>query len=139
MNKYIKEFLHRGLIFGGFGPIVAAIVYLVLGFTVDGFTLTGSEVFIAVVSTYLLAFVHAGVSVFNQIEHWPIAKSILFHFAALYVAYTVVYLINAWIPFDPIVLLIYTGAFVVTYAVIWIIVLVTTRGTKKSLNDSLKG
>ena len=28
MNKYVKEFFKRGLIFSGFGPIVAGIVYL---------------------------------------------------------------------------------------------------------------
>ena len=30
MNCYVKEFLKRGLMFGGFGPIVAGIVYLIL-------------------------------------------------------------------------------------------------------------
>ena len=33
MNKYLKEFLHRGLIFGGFGPLVAGIVFLIIGLT----------------------------------------------------------------------------------------------------------
>ena len=31
MNKYVRSFLHRGLMFGGFGPIIIGIVYLVLG------------------------------------------------------------------------------------------------------------
>ena len=26
MNKYVKTYLHRGLLFGGLGPIVAGIV-----------------------------------------------------------------------------------------------------------------
>ncbi|MBQ7292305.1 MAG: hypothetical protein IJW79_01050 [Clostridia bacterium] len=49
MNKYLKEFLHRGLMFGGFGPIIMAIIYLILSYSVDGFSLSGSEVFVAVV------------------------------------------------------------------------------------------
>ena len=39
MNKYLKIFLHRGLIFGGFGPIVVGIVYFILGQTLEGFSL----------------------------------------------------------------------------------------------------
>ena len=74
MNKYLKAFLHRGLIFGGFGPIVMAIIYLILSFSIDGFLVGGVELFTAAISTYVLAFVHAGASVFNQIESWPIAK-----------------------------------------------------------------
>ena len=32
MNKYLKEFFHRGLIFGGFGPIILGIVFAILKF-----------------------------------------------------------------------------------------------------------
>lgn len=137
MNKHLKSFLHRGLIFGGFGPIVTGIVFLILGATLEGFSLTGFEVFLAVISTYLLAFVHAGASVFNRIEHWGIAKSVLCHFAVLYAAYTAVYLCNSWIPFEPLVILIYTGIFVLTYAVIWLSVFISTRATKRRLNERL--
>lgn len=45
MNKYVKEFLHRGLMFGGFGPIIAGIVYLILSYTLNNFSLSGSTVF----------------------------------------------------------------------------------------------
>ena len=81
MNKYAKSFIIRGAIFGGFGPVVTAIVLA----CIPDVTLTGGEVLMAVVSTYLLAFVQAGVSVFNQIEHWPVAKSLFCHFGSLYV------------------------------------------------------
>ena len=80
MNKYLKAFLHRGLIFGGFGPIVVGIIYLILSMTLDSFSVSGKEMFFAIISTYLLAFVHAGASVFNQIEEWPVTKSMFFHF-----------------------------------------------------------
>ena len=77
MNKYVKEYMHRGLIFGGFGPIILGIIYFILSKTVDGFMLSGLEVMTGIISTYLLAFVHAGASIFNQIEHWGISKSLL--------------------------------------------------------------
>ena len=138
MNRYFKIFIHRGLIFGGFGPIVMSIIYLILHLTVDGFSAGGNEIFSAVISTYIIAFIHAGSSIFTQIEHWPIAKSILIHFTTLYIAYTLCYLINSWIPFDLTVFLIFTGAFVLTYAVIWVvIVLFVTRRTEKQLNERL--
>lgn len=137
MNKYLKEFLHRGLMFGGFGPIIAGIIYLILNNTLEGFTLNGIEVFTAIISTYLLAFVHAGASVFNQIEHWPLAKSLLFHFVALYLSYSVCYLINSWIPFESTVLLIFTVIFAVVYFVIWGIIYFSIKSASKQMNRKL--
>ena len=91
MNKYVKEFFHRGLVFSGFGPIILGIIYFVLSKTVVNFTLSGAEVFLGIVSIYLLAFVQAGATVFNQIEHWSIGKSLLCHLSTLYVAYSLCY------------------------------------------------
>ena len=96
MNIYLKRFLRRGIAFGGFGPIILGIVFLVLSFTVSDFSLGGREVFLAIVSTYVLAFVQAGASVFNQIEEWPLAKCTFVHFLTLYVTYVLCYLINSW-------------------------------------------
>ncbi len=138
MNRYMKEFLHRGMAFGGFGPIIVGIIYLILSYTLEGFSLSGLEVFTAIVSTYLLAFIQAGVSVFNQIEEWPLAKSLLCHFAVLYAAYVGCYLLNAWIPFDLTVLLIFTAIFVVAYFVIWITVYLAVRATSKKMNQKLQ-
>lgn len=137
MKSYVKSFFHRGMLFGGFGPIVAGIVFFILSLTLENFSLTGTEVFLAVVSTYLLAFIHAGASIFNQIEEWPLAKSLLCHFASLYFAYTICYLINAWIPFEPMVLLIFTAIFVVVYFVIWMIVYLSVRTSSKKMNQKL--
>lgn len=137
MNKYVEEFLLRGMAFGGFGPIIASIVYFIISLCTENFTLTGSEVLIGIVSTYILAFVHAGASVFNQIENWPIAKSLLIHLATLYVSYIGCYLVNSWIPFDWKVILIFTAIFVVTYLIIWFIVYLVVRNTSKKFNEKL--
>lgn len=137
MNKYLKEFFHRGLMFGGFGPVILGIIYLILSYTIEDFSVDGMEVFIAIISTYLLAFVHAGVSVFNQIESWPIAKSLLCHFAMLYLVYTFCYLINSWIPFDLRVVLIFTAIFIVVYFVVWTAVFVSVKAASKKFNSKL--
>ena len=137
MNKHLKIFLHRGLVFGGFGPVILGIVYAVLQNTLDDFSLSGIQVLLAIVSTYLLAFLQAGASVFNQIERWPLTKSILYHFLTIYAAYTLCYLINSWIPFKPEILLIFTAIFLCVYLVIWITVFFTAKATSKKFNIKL--
>lgn len=137
MNVYVKNFLHRGLLFGGFGPIVLGIVYAILQATVTDFSLTGGQVLLAIVSTYLLAFLQAGTSVFNQIEHWPLAKSLLCHFATLYAAYSLCYVGNTWIPFEPAVLLIFTAIFVGGYFLIWGTVLLCIKAVSRKMNEKL--
>ena len=139
MNKHLKSFLHRGMLFGGFGPLVTGLIYWILSCTIENITLSGGAVFIAILSTYLLAFVHAGTSVFHQIEHWPIAKAMLFQLGALYLAYTACYLINAWIPFDLGFLAVYTGIFIAAYLIICLTVYLITRATGKALNGKLRG
>lgn len=137
MKKYVKEFFIRGLIFGGFGPIVLSIVYFCVSEFNKAIVFDGKEVLLGTVSVYLLAFVHAGVSVFNQIEEWGLSKSIGVHFSTLYIAYSFCYLINSWIPFDLKVFAIFTGIFVVVYAIVWLIVSLSVRKTSHNLNDSL--
>ena len=137
MNRYVKAFFYRGLIFAGFGPVIVGIVFLCLDLAIEDFSLGGTEVFLALLSTYLLAFVQAGASVFNQIEHWPLAKSIGIHFLTLYLAYSLCYVVNRWIPFEPFVLLIFTAVFLATSLAIWLTVYLCVRGVKKNLNEKL--
>ena len=137
MKKYWKEFFLRGLMFGGFGPIILAIIYFIISKVNKNITFTGSEIFLGTVSVYLLAFVHAGASVFNQIEEWGINKSVGVHFALLYLAYSACYLLNTWIPFDGKVFLIFTGIFVAVYAVVWTVVYLCVRNSGKKINNLL--
>jgi len=137
MNKYLKLYLQRGIAFGGFGPIVMAIVLLIIELSGVNITMNAFDVLIAVISTYVLAFVQAGASVFNQIEHWSIPKSIFFHFLSIYLAYSGCYLINSWIPFDINVILIFTAIFVVSYLIIWLTVYCITRNLGKKLTQKL--
>ena len=138
MNIYVKRFLHRGFVFGGMGPVITGLVFLIVSAFVEGVSLTGKEIFVAILSTYLLAFFHAGASVFNQIEHWSVGKSILFHFLTLYASYSLCYFVNSWIPFEPIAFLIFTGVFVAVYVFVWLAVLIGIRITQKRLNRTLE-
>lgn len=123
--------------FGGFGPIIAAIVYLIISYTSEDFSLGGFDVFVAVISTYLLAFVQAGASVFNQIEKWSLAKASLCHMLSIYAAYICCYLVNSWIPFDIAVVGIFTAIFVAGYFVIWLTVFFTVKATITKMNKNL--
>ncbi len=138
MNKYLKEFLHRGFVFSGLGPIVLSVVYYILSKTIEGFTLDATQVLVGVVSVYFLAFIQAGVSVFNQIEHWSVCRSLLCHFVLLYVAYVGCYLLNTWIPFDLNVILIFTAIFVILYFVIWFTVYFILKASSQKLNERLR-
>lgn len=138
MNRYLKMFLHRGLVFGGFGPVVIGIVYLILEYTVEGFSLGGGEVCMAIVSTYLLAFVHAGASVFNAIEEWGLAKSFACHFGVLYAAYAICYLVNDWIPRSILGFAMFTGIFAAIYLVVWLTVVIAVKSASKAFNKKLK-
>ena len=137
MNKYVKQFLFRGLIFSGFGPIVLGIIFVCIeksGVTLD---LSGTDVLLAIVSTYIIGFVQAGSSVFNQIEHWPIAKSTLYHFSSLFIVYSLSYIINDWIPFEPVVLLIFCLVFIAIYLTVWLTVYLSVKAYTKRLNTNL--
>lgn len=137
MNKYAKEFFHRGLMFGGFGPIVAAIVFFILSHTVKDFSISAYQVFMAVISTYVIAFVHAGSSIFNQIEHWSVMKGLLCQLGSLYIVYVLAYIINSWIPFEITVILVFTAIFVLVYLLIWLIVCLCIKATSKKLSKKL--
>ena len=93
--------------------------------------------FVAIVYIYLLAFVHAGSSVFNQVEHWSIMKGMFCQLVTLYITYVGCYLINSWIPFDFLVILIFTAIFVVTYFAIWVIVYLCVKGNAKKLTEKI--
>ena len=138
MNIYLKKFLQRGISFGGFGPIIVGIVFYIISLTLEGFSLGGGEVFLAILSTYILAFVQAGASVFNQIEEWPLAKCTFVHFLTLYLAYVLCYLVNSWIPFDINVVLIFTAMFAAGYFVVWLAVFISIKAVSKKLNAKIK-
>ena len=137
MRKYFIEFLKRGLMFAGFGPVIVGIVYYIISFSVD-LELSGLDFLIAIISSYLLAFIQAGASVFNIIENWGITKSISFHLTTIYLAYLGAYLINGWIPFNWIVVLIFTLVFVIAYFIIMLVVYICTKSITKKLNSKLK-
>lgn len=138
MKKYILEFLRRGLCACGFGPIVLAIIYLILQQNGAIETLTVSEVCLGIFSLSALAFIAGGMNTLYQIERLPLMVAILIHGVVLYVSYLTTYLINDWLERGIISLLVFSGIFVFGYLVIWIIIYSVIKKRTQKLNAILQ-
>lgn len=138
MKKIVMEFFRRGLIACGFGPIVLAILYLVLQKQAGIETLAVNQVCIGIFSITTLAFIAGGMNIVYHIERLPLTVAILIHGVVLYISYLVTYLLNDWLVWGIAPVLVFSGAFVLGYLVIWgIIYSITKRNTEK-LNQILK-
>ena len=138
MKKFVLEFLRRGLIASGIGPIVLAIVYLILQQTAAVETLSVNQVCIGIFSITALAFIAGGMNAIYQIERLPLMIAILIHGGILYISYLVTYLLNDWLDFGALTIVIFSAIFVVGYIVIWIIIYSITRKNIAKLNETLK-
>lgn len=139
MKKFWKEFLLRGLICAGGGPLVLAIIYGILGATGSVETLAPGEVCMGIITIMLLAFIAAGMTAIYQMEQLPLPTMILLHGGALYIAYILTYLLNGWLANQAKPIGIFSGIFVAGYAVIWLIIYYVERSKAKKLNQILKG
>ena len=138
MRKYILEFLRRGVVACGFGPIVLAILYLILGNQGVIETLTVNQVVTGIFSLTVLAFIAGGMNSIYQIERLPLMVAISIHGSVLYISYLVTYLLNDWLEIGIIPILVFTGIFVIGYIVIWIIICYIIRRNTQKVNAILK-
>ena len=137
MKKFAKEFLLRGLIACGGGPVVLAIIYGILGATGTVSHLSPGEVCMGILTVTLLAFIVAGMTAIYQLEQLPLISAILIHGAGLYAAYILIYLLNGWLKQQLIPIAIFTAAFIAGYAVIWLIIYTLTKTKTDALNKKL--
>ena len=138
MKKFFSEFFRRGLIACGFGPVVLAIVYMILHQTENVQILTVNQVCTGIFSITVLAFVAGGMNAVYQIEQLPLMVVIFIHGVVLYVSYLVTYIINNWLEWGITPILAFTGIFIVAYLVIWAIIYSVIRRNTKQLNKVLK-
>lgn len=138
IKKYYKDFVLRGLVGMGFGPLVLAIVYAILGHVGVIDSLSTGEVALGIISNTILAFLCGAVTQVYHIEELPISKAITVHGIFIYIAYATVYIVNDWLADGFIPFVIFSLIFFVGYLLIWcIIYFITKRGTDK-LNKSIK-
>ena len=138
MKGYMLEFVRRGLVACGFGPLVLAVLYLILQQQINLQVLTVNEVCLGIISLTVLAFVAGGMNVVYQIEEVPLMVAILIHGVVLYVTYLATYLVNGWLEWGWTPVLVFSIIFLLVYLVIWVVIYHVTKKRTKDLNDVLK-
>ena len=138
MKRIISEFFRRGFIACGLGPVVLAILYLILQHQADVETLTINQVCLGIFSLSALAFVAGGMNVIYQIERLPLMLAILIHGGVLYISYLATYLINDWLEWGVTPILVFSGIFAFGYLVIWAIIYSIIKRNTEKLNIILK-
>lgn len=137
MKKIVLDFARRGLVACGFGPLVLAVLYLIMQRHTGIDTLSVKQVCLGIFSLSALAFVAGGMNVVYQIERLPLMLAISLHGGVLYISYLVTYLINDWLARGLTPFMVFTAIFVVGYLAIWAVIYSVTRMKTKKLNEML--
>ena len=138
MRKHVLEFIRRGLIACGFGPIVLAVFYLILQHQGAIEILTVNQVCLGIFSLSGLAFTAGGMNAIYQIERLPLMVAILIHGSVLYVSYLVAYLLNSWLEWGVVPILVFSCIFIVGFFVIWAIIYSIIKRNNDRINEILK-
>ena len=138
MKERILEFVQRGLSACGLGPIVLAIIYLVLQQQDSLDFLTVNEVCTGIFSLTALAFIVGGMGVIYQIERLPLMVAILIHGCVLFASYLVTYLVNGWLKSEKTPVMMFTVIFVLGYLLIWVFIYIANRKNTARVNEKLK-
>jgi hypothetical protein len=138
MKKFILEFVRRGASACGLGPLVLAVLYLILERQGMVDTLTVGQMCVGIFSLTALAFVAGGMNGIYQIERLPLMAAVSIHGGMLYVAYLLTYLANDWLVWGTAPMLVFTGIFVLGYLGIWTMIYLIIRRKTRKLNEMLK-
>lgn len=135
MKHYVKRFALKGLFVCGVGPVVLAVVYAILNRFGVLEVVTVEKFVTEVISVTILAFIAGGISMVYEIEKLPLVLAIFIHAVTLYIDYIVIYLMNGWLMDGAIHLIIFTACFIVGFAIIWLVIYLTTKRSADKIND----
>ena len=138
MNNTAKEFLRRGIAACGLGPMVLAVLYLILQYNGVVDSLTVHEVCIGIFSLSALAFIAGGMNAVYQIERLPLMIAVFIHGGVLYLSYLAAYLVNGWLEWGTTPILVFTGIFAVGYLLIWAVIYSIMKRNTNEVNRLLK-
>lgn len=138
MKGFISNFVLRGLVACGFGPLVLGMIYLSLNHHGVVENVSVIEMCMGIFSISVLAFVCGGMTAIYQVEKLHIITAILLHGGVLYAVYLATYLVNNWLEEDLVPLLVFSGIFVVGYIIIWAIIYAINRKRIAKINAILK-
>ena len=138
MKRIVFDFFRRGLAACGFGPLVLAVLYLILQGQGLLDVLTVREVCMGIFTLAALAFIAGGMNVLYRIERLPLMAAITIHGSVLYVSYMVTYLLNGWLEWGMMPVLVFSGIFVIGYLAIWAGIYAVIKRSTERLNAVLK-
>ena len=138
MKKHVLEFMRRGLAACGLGPVVLAVLYLILHRRGLLETVTVTEVSTGIFSLWALAFLAGGMNALYQIERLPLMVAIAIHGGVLYSGYLATYLLNGWLEWGTAPILVFTGIFLLGYLAIWAVIYAVTRRNTARVNALLR-
>lgn len=138
MKRHIREFIRRGLMAFGFGPLVLAILYLILHEHAVIETLTIRQVCVGIFSISALAFVAGGMNAIYQVERLPLMVAVLIHGGVLYFSYLGTYLLNDWLEWGFVPIMAFSVIFAAGYLVIWAVIYCIIRNRTQEINRVLK-
>ena len=138
MKRIFFDFIRRGWAACGFGPLILAAIYL--GLQGQGLldVLTVQEVCMGIFTLTALAFIAGGMNVLYQIERLPLMAAITIHGCVLYVSYMATYLLNGWLEWGTMPVLVFSGIFVIGYLAIWAVIYAVIKRNTERLNAVLK-
>ena len=138
MKNIVKEFLRRGIAACGLGPMVLAVLYLILQYNGVVDSLTVHEVCTGIFSLSALAFIAGGMNAVYQIERLPLMIAVFIHGGVLYLSYLAAYLVNDWLEWGTTPILVFTGIFAVGYLLIWAVIYAIMKRNTNEVNRLLK-
>lgn len=137
MKGYVLEFVRRGLMACGLGPVVLAILYLILHRQGLVEQVTVDQLAVGIFSLTGLAFIAGGMNVLYQIERLPLMTAVTIHGIVLYAGYLATYLVNGWLEQGKLPILVFTGIFVVGYLAIWAVIYTVVVHRTRRINRLL--
>ena len=138
MKGFILDFLRRGSMSCGIGPVVLSVLYAILQRNGELGTLSVDSVCVGILSITALAFVAGGINAIYQIDRLPLMLAILIHGSVLYVCYLITYLVNDWLKWSALPLIVFTVIFVLGYIIIWGVIYLIIKSNTDKINKMLE-
>lgn len=137
MKQFIKNFIHRGALFCGLGPVILAIVYIFLSASGTVKNVPVSTYIQEIFTSTLMAFIAAGISAVYTVDKLAFPLAGLIQGSVLLLDYLSIYLLNDWLKPDLTAIVIFVVIFVAGFAAIWLIIYKNVQRQIKKLNENI--
>ncbi len=137
MKQFIKNFIHRGAMFCGLGPVIAAIVYIFLSANGTVENVPVSTYIQEIFTSTLMAFIAAGISAVYTVDKLAFPLAGLIQGSVLLLDYLSIYLFNGWLKPNPAAIVIFVVIFAAGFAAIWLIIYKSVQRQIKKLNENI--